>query len=129
MKLKILAIWIIVIILFGCQNSQDKTVPEELAGVWATMEQRYKGCTFEIKDKLIVFNNSPDYTVVNDITGIEKFSEEGKTLYHIYYKNIEGLEYKFSLIYCKVRNRGVIRFKNQTDIEWIRREKKSDIQG
>jgi len=123
-KFKILAILIMVTALFGCQNWKDKTVPKELLGTWVTMDQRYANCTFEVTDKMIIFNNnSLDYTDINHITGIEKSTEKGQTLYHIDYKDSEGLECRLSLIYSKALNRGVFRFKNETGIQWTKKER------
>jgi hypothetical protein len=122
-KFKILTILIIVTALFGCQKWKDKTVPKELLGVWATTEQRYASCTFEVTDKMIIFSNdSLDHTDINHVTGIEKIIEEGQTLYHIDYKDSEGLKYTLSLIYSKARNRGVVRLKNEMQIEWTKKE-------
>jgi len=122
-KFKILTILIIVTALFGCQKWKDKTVPKELFGVWVTMEQRYASCTFEVTDKMIIFSNDNlDYTAVNSITGIEKITEEGQTLYQIEYRDSEGLEYRLSLIYSKALNRDVVRFKNEMGIEWTKKD-------
>ena len=129
MKLKIFAIWIIVIVLTGCQIRGDKSVPEELMGVWETSEPRYEGCSFEINDKLIIFKNGPTYTNVNHITDIDRSAEEKRTLYHINYVDRDGQEYKFSLFYYRTGTGGVIRFKNQKDIEWTRKAGQSPSQG
>jgi len=122
MKLKILILFIIVTAFLGCQILKDKTIPEELIGVWETSEPRYKDCSFELKDETIIFNNGPDYTNINFITDIEKLPEKDRVLYHIHYEDREGLEYMLSLFYFKASNGGVIRFKNQKEITWTKRE-------
>ncbi len=122
-KFKILAMLAILTALFGCQKWKDKTVPKELLGVWVTTEERYASCTFEVTDKMIIFTNkSQDYTAINLVTGIEKTVEEGQTLYHIEYKDSEGLEYGLSLVYSTARNRVVVRFKNEMEIEWTKKQ-------
>jgi len=122
-KFKILTILIIVTALFGCQKWKDKTVPKELLGVWVTAEQRYASCTFEVTDKMIIFNNnSLDYAAINHITGIEKIIEEGRTLYHIDYKDSGGLESRLSLFYSRGRNGDMVRFKNEMGVVWTKKE-------
>jgi hypothetical protein len=119
----ILTILVIATALFGCQKWKDKTVPKELLGVWVTTEQRYAGCTFQVTDKMIIFSNdSLDYTAINHVTGIEKTIEEGQTLYYIDYKDSEGLECRLSLFHSKALNRDVVRFKNETQIKWTKKE-------
>ncbi|MBW1911936.1 MAG: hypothetical protein JRI43_01955 [Deltaproteobacteria bacterium] len=125
MKLRRLIVCVIVIALFGCQIWKDKTVPEELLGMWETSSSRYADCFFEFQGELIIFNNGLSYNAINFIKDIEKLPENGKTLYNIYYEDKEGQEFKLSLFYFHVRNGGVIRFKNQKDIEWTRRRKQA----
>lgn len=122
MKLKIIALCVIATALFGCQVRKDNIVTEELIGVWETSASRYEDCFFEIKDEMIIFNNGLDYTNINYINDIEIFPGRGKTLYNMYYKDMQGKEYKLSFFYFKEGNGGVIRFKNQKEIEWTRSE-------
>ena len=130
MKSGKLAIWLAVIVLFGCQFWKDKTVPQELLGVWETSAERYKGCSFEFTEKMIIFvNDEKNHTDINHIKSIEKVPKNEKTLYHICYKNEEGLEYKISFFYFKRGNEGVIHYKNQKGVEWTRAGKESDSEG
>lgn len=122
MKIKILILITIVTVFLGCQVFRDKTIPEELIGLWETSEPRYEDCTFELKDEMIIFNNYPEYTNINYITDIEKSPEKDRVLYHIHYEDQEGQEFKLSLFYDKTADVGVIRFKNQKEIIWTKRE-------
>lgn len=128
-KLKKLALCIIVTSFLGCQIWKDKTVPEELVGVWETSAPRYKNCFFELKGEMITFNKGLDYINVNLITDIEKSPEQEGILYDIHYEDEEGQEYKLSLFYFKTPDGGVIRFKNQKEIKWTRREDKISLRS
>jgi hypothetical protein len=122
-KFKILTILIIVTALFGCQKLKDKTVPKELLGVWVSTEQRYAGCSFEVTNNMIIFNNNNlSYSSINHVTGIEKAIEEGQTIYLVDYKDSEGLECRISLFYSRGRNRDMVRFKNEMGVVWTKKE-------
>ena len=122
MKLIGLALCTMITLLLGCQLLHDKTIPEEMVGVWETSEPRYENCTFELKDEMIIFNNFPDYSKIHFITDIDKSPGKDSVLYDIHYEDQEGLEYKLSLFYVKAANGGVIQFKNQKGITWTKRE-------
>jgi len=121
-KLKRLALCIIVTVFLECQICNDKTIPEELIGVWETSAPHYENCFFKLNDEMIIFNNGLDYINANHITNLETSPERESVLYNIYYEDEKGQEYKLSLFYFKTPNGGVIKFKNQKEIKWTRRE-------
>ena len=108
-------------VLFGCQMSRDTTVPDELIGEWVTTEPRYQDCSFEIQKETIIFNKGTAHTDMNSIEEITKIPEKEKTLYHIYYEDKQGQEYKLSLFFFKTHDGGIICFKNQQNIIWSRK--------
>jgi len=121
-RLKVFVLCVVVTALFGCQIWADKTVPEEVSGVWETSAPRYVDSTFELKDEMIIFTNGMTYVNVNFITDIKQSPEKDKTLFVIYFENKEGLEYQRSFYYYKGQNGGMIRFKNQMNVEWTKKE-------
>ena len=121
-RLKGFVLCVVVTALFGCQILADKTVPEELVGEWETSAPRYMDSTFVLKDEMIIFTNGLDYINVNSITDIKQSPDKDKTLYDIYFKNKEGLKYQRSFYYFKGQNGGMIRFKNQMDVKWTKKE-------
>ena len=121
-RLKGFVLCVVVTALFGCQILADKTVPEELFGVWETSAPRYVNSTFEFKDEMIIFTNGMAYINVNFITDIKQSPDKDKTLFDIYFENKEGLEYQRSFYYFKGQNGGMIRFKNQMDVEWTKKK-------
>jgi hypothetical protein len=111
--------------LLACQ-AREQTIPYELLGVWETSEPKYKDCFFEIGEDTIIFLNKalPEPSIdSNIISRTEIASEDGETLYTIYYNKIGEEVYQFSFYYYQ-HDGSSIRFKNQKDIEW----QKSDVQ-
>ena len=122
MKLIITLLCVIITLLFGCEISREKTLPEELLGEWETSAPRYDGCILEFVDKKIIFQNELTYMKINYITHIEKSPQGNRTLYNIYYEDLEEIEAKFSFYYYKVKDKAVIVFKNQKEMEWTKKE-------
>ncbi len=117
-------------VLLGCQMGQESTVLEQLTGVWETTEPRYKDCSFEIQNDLLLFTNALNEVEINHIVDIEKDPDEEDTVYHVFYKDDKGQKFLLSLIYFKSSDGDVIKFKTQQDIEWTRRlENKSFMIG
>ena len=122
MKLKGFAACVILAALFGCQMRTVKTVPEELRGQWETSAPLYVDCTFELRDKLIIFRKGTTYIDINHVKEIEISPEKGRVLFIITYENKEGGEYKLSLFYFETEKGDVIRFKNQQQLNWTRKK-------
>ncbi len=101
-------------VLSACQCGRQATVPHDLIGVWETTEPAYADRFFEIKTDEIVFGTGDQKFGVYPISKIkvEKDREERGTLHTIWYRDVEGQEYKFSF-YHDPANQGTIRFKNQ----------------
>ncbi|MBW2039487.1 MAG: hypothetical protein JRI46_07830 [Deltaproteobacteria bacterium] len=118
---RVLVVLVILIIFFGCQCEKNRSVPNDLIGMWKTSAPKYADRLFEFKKDAVIFGtgegNFDTYAITN--IEIEKIREEKGILYTIYYENREGEEYKFSFYYYP-ENRGVIRFKNQKQIMWTK---------
>jgi len=111
--------------LFACQAG-EKTIPDELLGVWGTSDSKYNDCFFKLgKDSIIFVNTDPSglYFNTNIISKIEIVIQEGKTLYNIFYKKVGEEEYLFSFYYYPDKG-GSIRLKNQTSIKWLKTDDK-----
>lgn len=110
------------LILVGCAYWEDKTLPEQLYGIWETDEPRYQGCYLEIRKESLIFHTIEGDSVLNWVTKIETVPEPDKTLFNIYYEDREGLDYLLSLYYIETEDRDIIQFKNQDQIEWTKRK-------
>jgi hypothetical protein len=113
--------------LFGSQCREPWAVPDELVGVWETSEPKYKGCYFELTEDLMIFVNEAhlEKRSVNRISGIKK-TDRGKQVlytfsYEVHFEDEEGKKGKFSFYYDPSEG-GAIRFKNQLEIKWIKRD-------
>ena len=116
---------VILILFFGCQAKENRTVPDELVGVWRTSAPKYEDCYLELTKDLIIFVNE-NFLQNMDANSIYKVKKDDKDLlYTIYYKNDEGLKYQFSFYYDPSEG-GVIRFKHQTQIEWTKESKEEN---
>jgi hypothetical protein len=121
MKAKNTIMALCMVILFGCQLWEDRTLPPELMGVWQTSAPRYEGATFEFKGEWLIFTNEKqDYSSVNRIKSIDVTTKEERTLYEIMYESKDGLEYHFAFYYVKTRKGGVIEFTTQDSIVWTK---------
>ena len=109
----------VLISLFGCQSGGPDGLPGELIGVWKTSAPKYNDCSFELTRDYIIFTNSHSAAHVdtNFVLNMKQVPERGHFLYTILYENIHEQKYKFSFYYYSTKD-GVIRLKNQTDVEW-----------
>jgi hypothetical protein len=105
--------------LCGCLSGTPEGVPTELMGVWKTSAPRYNACTIELTRDYIIFTNSHvgAHADTNFVIGMKRVAEKGHFLLTILYENIHEQRYKFSFYY-DATNGGVIRLKNQIDVEW-----------
>ena len=113
-------------LLFACQ-AEEKTIPDELLGVWQTSEPKYDGCFFKIGKNSIIFLNKYELSIdSNIISKTEIVPPEGEqhTLYTIYYYKEGEEEYQFSFYYYPEEG-GSIYLKNQIEIKW----QKTDAQS
>lgn len=69
-----------------------------------------------------MFQNRLSHIDTYHIADIEKSIDDEKALYDIYYKDENGREYRLALYYLKGPYGGVIRFKHQEKIAWLKRE-------
>ena len=123
-----LAIFVLVVFL-GCPW-KDKTVPDHLLGTWRTSDPKYADRFFQIEPDHIIFGTGAKKSSTHPIAGIStheiariKENLEGPYIfYSIYYLNEEGQEYQFSFFYNPESN-GPIRFKNQIEIAWTKRDR------
>lgn len=113
---------VFLVTIFGCQSGSENAIPDVLLGVWKTSEPKYADRFFELKKDEIIFGIGGDEANTYRVASVEKTHDEEGLLYNIFYLNPEGQQYTFS-IYFDPRNQGVIRFKNQKQFIWMRKER------
>ncbi len=118
---RILVAFVTLVCLCGCRSVKNKTVPDELVGVWKTSAPNYADRYFELKKDAIIFGTGKGSASVNAILKVEEVREEKEkvVLYVIHYTNEGGKDYLLSFYYDPT-DAGRIRFKNQMQIEWTR---------
>jgi hypothetical protein len=123
-KEKVLLIGFIILALLGGNScKKELVVPDELLGVWETSEPKYKGCYFEVTSEDIIFKDIEEDINFFKITKIESEEDpdEDFITYIITYVDPEGLPFEHSVLYFP-KEKGTIRFKNQTNIIWVKRK-------
>jgi hypothetical protein len=110
---------LITLIVFGWQCGNNEISSDDLIGVWKTSEPKYTDRSFEITKGTITFGIGEGNFEIYSIKKIrmEKIAEEKSILYTIYYENSDGDENIFAFYYTPEKG-GIIRFKNQRQIEW-----------
>ncbi len=122
MRLNIFIVTFIVILLFSaCQYEQRTTAPDELVGVWKTMEPKYAGSFFEFTENKIIIGTVEGEKISSVIKTVGKkaIGSEENILYTIHYGNSEEENITLSILYNPADN-GTIRFQNQNRIVWIK---------
>lgn len=115
---KILAVAVILAVIIILIFRKDRTVPDDLVGVWKTSIQEYAGSFFELKRGAIIFATKEGVLSTSNITKIKKKEQnQDWTIYTIYYKNQEKQKCEFPFYYYSV-DKGTIRFKNKEQIVW-----------
>ena len=105
--------------IVGCQPATEKTIPDDLLGMWKTSEPEYADRFFELKKDEIIFATGENNTDTYSVASVEQAHDEGGLLYNIHYLNLEGQQDTFSIYYAPT-NHGVIRIKNQKHFTWTR---------
>ena len=109
----------VLMLLLGCQSRKATIVPDELVGVWKTLNAQYADRSFEITQTSIIFSTGDGQIDFYPIAAAEQVREGEALLYTILYLNEARQEYRFTF-YFEPSNGGVIRWKNKRDIEWAK---------
>ncbi len=99
-------------------STQRRQIPDEIVGTWHTTASDYADRAFEIRKTSLVFYASENEWTVHLIDRIETEDLGGGTLFTVYYDDKGGTT-EFSFYYDPKRD-GIIRFKNQREMEWKR---------
>lgn len=66
-------------VLFGCQISGNREVPEDLLGVSETSSSRYENCSLEFDSKRVIFLDGLTHVNITGITNMKQSGEDEKT--------------------------------------------------
>jgi hypothetical protein len=113
---QILAAFVLLIIGSGCQSGQTTNIPDDMVGIWETSATKYKDRFMEFKKDVLIFGTGDGDQTVQAIQKVKADRQDQQDFYTVYYRDDDGEEYSFSFFYDPVG--GVIKLKNQEDIEW-----------
>jgi hypothetical protein len=94
-------------------------LPGDLQGVWRTSHDKYADIHFELQPQAVVLHAGEGEYQSHPITGVKAEAQaDASILYRVMYRHtLEDSDMTFAFFYSS-RQGGVIRFKNQQDIEW-----------
>ena len=121
-KLFLFAVFTVMVCL-GCTRNELENLPAEFLGQWETATPKYKGFTFVLTEKTIIFidTNAEGERKVHGIDKRTKYvDKDNKAIYTVYYETNDGLDFKFAFYY-KPSDGGQITLKNQPGIIWTKR--------
>ncbi|MGD9346702.1 MAG: hypothetical protein PVH84_12610 [Candidatus Aminicenantes bacterium] len=102
------------------QCSTQKTVPEELAGIWKAKNPDYQGTFLGLRDSTITFGTVTGDVQNFSILKIKKTKVQGdweSIVIHYLDNNLKRYELP---IYYHPMNDGILRFQNKEEITWFR---------
>ena len=117
-KLQFLAAVAILLMCAGCNTAK---LPDELIGIWRTDAPGYKDKFMKCDPKFVVLGVGDAKVVPRRVTEIKKEYENNETLYTLKTDEKDEGEYTFAFYYSPVEG-GTIRFKNQPQLIWHKRE-------
>jgi hypothetical protein len=109
----------ILVAFFALLPSKPTPLPDELVGVWKTSDPKYADRYLDLTRATIIFGTGKGTIDVNFISNVEKMFQDKAILYTVYFHRSEGEEDNVSFYYDP-RNGGIIKFKNQTHIAWMK---------
>lgn len=112
----VLSVGLLVFLGFAKDQASEE-IPDYLEGKWCTTVPRYEERFLEISKVTLVFATGSHSTAEYFISKTARSVDAGQELFLIESKNIEGEEYRFSLIY-QADNGGTLFFKNQPEVKW-----------
>jgi hypothetical protein len=123
MKLKWVAVFILMAgaVGFFWESSPDQEIPDQLLGIWRTLDSPYADCYLEITPDTIVFGVDNHHSTSNMISEVSETVQNKKRLHTIGYRDETGGAYHLSL-YFDPMDGGCIIFKNQPNIQWYPEE-------
>ena len=102
----------------GCNNAK---LPDRLIGIWRTDNPSYKGRFMKFDPKFVVLGVGDEKVVPRKVMEITTAVEGKETLYTLKTNEKDEGEYTFSFYYSPADG-GTIRFKNQAQLVWHKRD-------
>ena len=109
----------VVMAFFVLSCSKPSYLPDELVGVWITSNPRYADRYFELSKVSAIFGTGDATVDTYFISNVKNDLKDEGNLYTIYCHREGANEEKISLYYTS-ENNGMLWFKNQKHVEWVK---------
>jgi hypothetical protein len=117
-KLSVTIAILCILSLWYC-NAQ-KTVPDELAGIWRAKSPDYEGTFLGLYEDTISFGTVEGDVQNFTIIKIKKYEEDGDwESFIIHYLDNNSKKCELSIYFHPI-NAGILRFKNKQNVTWFR---------
>ncbi len=118
-----IVVLIVVVIVLFMRTGPDAVIeiPKELHGEWVTTHPKYADRFIQFDKRLITISTSEKDFDLYAVLNIEKTDLNNGWLYDVSYREPPNSELTFSFSYDP-SNGGVVRLKNQKNIEWKKRK-------
>jgi hypothetical protein len=117
-KLQLLAAVILMTLCAACNSAK---LPHELLGIWRTDVPAYKGKFMKLDEKYLVLGVGDEKVVPRKIEEVSYTTEGKEKLYTVKTNEKDEGEYTISF-YFNPAEGGTIRFKNQPQLQWKKRD-------
>ncbi len=102
-----------------CCSRQQEQLSTDILGLWQSSCPRYKDRFLLISSDSVTFEFGGGEKATYPITRVRKRVKKQRTEYSLTYRNDENLEIDLNF-YLYPRGDGVIIFKNQPEVKWLR---------
>ena len=110
--------FVLISTFLSCTRETEVAI-DRFLGVWETAEPKYEDRFLEIDEATIAFGTGDGNSNIFFVDRVIQRVEENTTVYTISYTDVEGSLFKLAFYYSPEYG-GVVRFKNQQEIEWTR---------
>jgi hypothetical protein len=118
---------LLILVFTGCGLWGDEIMPRGVFGIWETDDAKYRDCYLELDGHSLIFYNSESDIDVGFIKKTEITRESDRLLIEITYSDKLRHEFFLPIFFSETADGPVIRFKNQPEIKWVKREKPVDF--
>lgn len=120
--LVILGVLLIIVIgrtVLNGPGAMQRTLPEELCGVWVTANPEYSDRYLELGSDFITFGTGGVNSRRFEVTGFDRDRDEkGRDLNTVYFRDVDGSKFSRQFHVSTDNGRQLV-FHNQPDVVWL----------
>lgn len=124
---KVSIILLLVLFSLGCNQSNNRTIPAQVRGVWTTDAERYRDRFLELSAAFVIIGaRGQTAPTVQLVQKVDTQPSGDGTVLNITSKDLDGNQYHLTLAFRGVKG-GEIQIQNQQNIIWKRRPEDNEI--